>query len=240
MINVNGGAELTRPLGASRVEIWRDVAVKIAPSRNDQLFEAREQSSEANADELPLSLGLIFGFWCCLLGDRLVSVPSPSPSSAGGDEAEWHQRNSWMNLRFLHGTIVSVGSVSCLRTGHSGLRFFFSGGPDAGPGCVDVTVAAADARAAAYEAGILGATPPASSPPENKHSQPFNYKPETMFVSILWPPFINVRRNGTRKDTPGIAKDERGRVAHAAGIKVRERTHREVAGLKRPAPGGRE
>lgn len=72
VINVNGGAELTRPLGASRVEIWRDVAVKIAPSRNDQLFEAREQSSEANADELPLSLGLIFGFWCCLLGDRLV------------------------------------------------------------------------------------------------------------------------------------------------------------------------
>jgi hypothetical protein len=72
-------------------------------------------------------------------------------------------------LRFLLGTIVSVNSESCFRTGKSGLRFFFSAGMTALVGSVGAKELAADAKAAAYEVGILGSS--TSSPWKEKYQK---------------------------------------------------------------------
>lgn len=104
---------------------------------------------------LPLSLGFIFDLvgLFALCSEEFFFLFFLVLGSA-----EWHHWNNWKNFRFLLGTIVSVNSESCLRTGKSVLRFFFS--------VVDVSLAgidgakevAADAKAAAYEVGILGSS----------------------------------------------------------------------------------
>ena len=95
-----------------------------------------------------------------------------------------HHWNSWKNLRFLLGTIVSVNSESCFRTGKSGLRFFFSAGTAALIDAVVATVVAADAKAAAYEVGILGINSAAFSPPLQKKKETVKFRPKFHFDDL--------------------------------------------------------
>lgn len=116
---------------------------------------------------LPLSLGFILG---------LAGLLDLCPEEffflfflVADGSPEWHHWNNWKNLRFLLGTIVSVNSESCFRTGKSGLRFFFSAGMTALVGSVGAKALAADAKAAAYEVGILGSS--TSSPWKEKYQK---------------------------------------------------------------------
>lgn len=116
---------------------------------------------------LPLSLGFILGL-AGLLDLSLEEFFFLFFLVADGSP-EWHHWNNWKNLRFLLGTIVSVNSESCFRTGKSGLRFFFSAGMTALVGSVGAKELAADAKAAAYEVGILGSS--TSSPWKEKYQK---------------------------------------------------------------------
>ena len=107
-------------------------------------------------NDLPLSLGLIFGrvFLGVFLSDPFLLLAELS------ELAELHHWKSWKNFLFL-GTIISVASESCLR-GNSGFRFLaaipvLDAGAAAGSAATQPSAAdAADTRAAAYDVRIFG------------------------------------------------------------------------------------